>query len=797
MIGKTILGGGKTQSTSTNKDYVGGCCKDSYEIENNFISETNNIVVQGDLVVVKTIQELRDLDSESIAKLEDGSYKGVQVLGYYEEGDTPSPIIYYLSETESEDDGGSVIEVGDVKFFHDFKGAVLFDTYYGYKKEHTFTPEENTVKLNSMYSTYTGEIHHTSGVVANVNSTINIKNSNSIIYGNEFTIRQSDNSGMILSDSPLIKVTGDNNVIEGFVLDDNVENNFINYPEGKYHAIGAGIVPDVSKIGHDVVYIQADGTVFQYNKIVGSSWTAIKVSYKEDGVTRVKGTIIQDNEIIDTYRDSISVMNCEDTIIRNNKVKLFNHHQIHAYYDAYNTLIEGNECYNDKTQVFKWYPSFNINTSELSSILVDHVVYTIKTVDTTIKNNIVHGKVLGDINNGIVTQGYPVNVKINNNVIKKAVVGIFMTRGLPTGDLSIVEGNLITESSDGIHISPATTGSNYGGKTTPQASNIIVKNNNIKVSRYACRTSGDPSNINAFYNSFKTTFNNNNIIEGVLTYTFLQEINFLGSGGGSYEVVWKDNKEGLSPKFSNLQSIKNYNKGNSLVFIDTYYKYNQEDLAIVRNTLVDRYYKLLTIIMSDVNTLVCGEILVVDERQSLDKAKIHFFAKGLTRFESVMEQLVHTNTTPNNNLNTDSLIWVKTDNTTSVKFDLYVKSNRSDRDYHVYTDKILSNSNVLNLDVNTYKNPIGEVNLPSNPNNSLVNISKVGYNTAINVPLISKPDSTTLPISTAETLPSLLIDLNSLINKYNTEIVPLINDLKSTTNNSLITEIGSGLRRSF
>ena len=57
MIGKTILGG-KTQSTSTNKDYVGGCCNDSYEIENNFISETRDVIIEEDRVAPQSDEDV-------------------------------------------------------------------------------------------------------------------------------------------------------------------------------------------------------------------------------------------------------------------------------------------------------------------------------------------------------------------------------------------------------------------------------------------------------------------------------------------------------------------------------------------------------------------------------------------------------------------------------------------------------------------------------------------------------------------------------------------------------------------
>src|SRR5690606_10389003 len=50
------------------------------------------------------VASLRNMSSTEILLLKMGYYKGVNLLGYYAEngGDTPAPIIYYLSETENE-----------------------------------------------------------------------------------------------------------------------------------------------------------------------------------------------------------------------------------------------------------------------------------------------------------------------------------------------------------------------------------------------------------------------------------------------------------------------------------------------------------------------------------------------------------------------------------------------------------------------------------------------------------------------------------------------------------------------
>lgn len=71
-----------------------------------------------------TMLDMRNISNTEILLLKMGYYKGVNLNGYYTEGDTPTSIDYYISSTSATDDGGSVIEVGGVKLEHKFKGAI-------------------------------------------------------------------------------------------------------------------------------------------------------------------------------------------------------------------------------------------------------------------------------------------------------------------------------------------------------------------------------------------------------------------------------------------------------------------------------------------------------------------------------------------------------------------------------------------------------------------------------------------------------------------------------------------------
>ncbi|WP_131707533.1 hypothetical protein [Chryseobacterium angstadtii] len=71
-------------------------------------------------IVKNTMTEMRNLSVSEVADLQNGIYKGVCLLGYYEKRDTPGPVIYHLSSALGTDDGGSIIETGGIKLEHNF-----------------------------------------------------------------------------------------------------------------------------------------------------------------------------------------------------------------------------------------------------------------------------------------------------------------------------------------------------------------------------------------------------------------------------------------------------------------------------------------------------------------------------------------------------------------------------------------------------------------------------------------------------------------------------------------------------
>lgn len=132
----------------------------------------------GQVLQKDTMQEMRDLSSYEVLLLKMGVYKHVQLNGYYEKGDTPTPIDYKLSDTSDSDDGGSIVEVGEIRLEHKFidrcnvryYGAsedIVNNEYYinkvFEKNKVVYIPEGN-FRIN------VGDSHTTGGIIPKDNS---------------------------------------------------------------------------------------------------------------------------------------------------------------------------------------------------------------------------------------------------------------------------------------------------------------------------------------------------------------------------------------------------------------------------------------------------------------------------------------------------------------------------------------------------------------------------------------------------------------------------------------------------
>ncbi len=65
--------------------------------------------MENQFLIKNTMTDMRALSATEITALQNGTYDGVELLGYYEKGDTAAPIIYYLAPISPDpgaDDGG-------------------------------------------------------------------------------------------------------------------------------------------------------------------------------------------------------------------------------------------------------------------------------------------------------------------------------------------------------------------------------------------------------------------------------------------------------------------------------------------------------------------------------------------------------------------------------------------------------------------------------------------------------------------------------------------------------------------
>ncbi|MFD2962490.1 MULTISPECIES: hypothetical protein [Olivibacter] len=102
-------------------------------------------------LVKKTMADMRNLSANEIADLQTNVFDGVLLMGYYTLGDTPGPIVYHLSSTAKVDDGGSVIQVANIKLEHLFASAIDV-RYFGLRsgQPHINDPETvNNIFINN------------------------------------------------------------------------------------------------------------------------------------------------------------------------------------------------------------------------------------------------------------------------------------------------------------------------------------------------------------------------------------------------------------------------------------------------------------------------------------------------------------------------------------------------------------------------------------------------------------------------------------------------------------------------
>lgn len=100
-------------------------------------------------LIKKTLIDFRDISKTEVLLLKMGVYKSVELQGYYIKGDTPNPILYFLSETIETDNSGDIIEVDGVKFKSFFTNEIDITYFGGKKNDDTF---DNAPIINLLLS---------------------------------------------------------------------------------------------------------------------------------------------------------------------------------------------------------------------------------------------------------------------------------------------------------------------------------------------------------------------------------------------------------------------------------------------------------------------------------------------------------------------------------------------------------------------------------------------------------------------------------------------------------------------
>lgn len=105
-------------------------------------------------LIKNTMTDMRNLSANEIADLQTNVFEGVLLMGYYSVGDTPSPIVYHVSQTTKADDGGGIIHVGSIKLEHLFASAIDV-RYFGLRSGQTYVNDPDIV--NNIFINNTGK----------------------------------------------------------------------------------------------------------------------------------------------------------------------------------------------------------------------------------------------------------------------------------------------------------------------------------------------------------------------------------------------------------------------------------------------------------------------------------------------------------------------------------------------------------------------------------------------------------------------------------------------------------------
>ncbi|MDF2476953.1 MAG: hypothetical protein K0S24_2436 [Sphingobacterium sp.] len=106
-------------------------------------------------LIKETVEAMRNLSASEIAGLQgtNPTYAGIELLGYYEKGDTPTSLFYYpVSSSPDPDDGGSIIAIGQIKLEAAFSSGV--DCKYFGAQRSDILPESEVISIFENWQNY-------------------------------------------------------------------------------------------------------------------------------------------------------------------------------------------------------------------------------------------------------------------------------------------------------------------------------------------------------------------------------------------------------------------------------------------------------------------------------------------------------------------------------------------------------------------------------------------------------------------------------------------------------------------
>ncbi|GEM_PF-2496651 len=359
-------------------------------------------------LVKETLAAMQGISAIEITALQNGTYEGVELLGYYEKGDTPAPIKYYLAAATpgpEADDGGSLIVVSGIGLIHEFCdrvdvsyfGAIggVVDCLERINRAIVYA-QNNNVKivevsqdvLLSLPASYYGPgILMKSHVYLELNATIAIRTNNNdryaIILFSEVVDSGVFGRGRITGDNATHIETSSEwghgiNIVDG-CSDISIQDITIENCCGDGICIGGAETADGGSINISVEHVIVDNNGRQGITVTkGSNISISKSRISNTGV--IKGKFPMDGiDIEPNKNNSVLNVNIYDNTFLNNVG-----HDFESNCMRTNTMIENVNFYNNTIQVTK---QKSATVSALIKVNAERLKDDMITKNISIKNN--------------------------------------------------------------------------------------------------------------------------------------------------------------------------------------------------------------------------------------------------------------------------------------------------------------------------------------------------------------------------------------------------------------------------